>query len=68
MRWRNCAQLSDEKDAQVHIDIEIGDPGHRVADFAKRIGTDLIVVPSHGRTGLSDMLIGSVAKRVVRLS
>jgi nucleotide-binding universal stress UspA family protein len=61
-------QLSDEKYAQVHIDIEIGDPGHRVADFAKRIGTDLIVMPSHGRTGLSHMLIGSVAERVVRLS
>ena len=61
-------QLSDEKYAQVQIHAEVGDPGHRVADFAKRISADLIVMPSHGRTGLSHMLIGSVAERVVRLS
>jgi nucleotide-binding universal stress UspA family protein len=61
-------ELSDEKYAQVHIHVEVGDPGHRVADFAKRISADLIVMPSHGRTGLSHMLLGSVAERVVRLS
>ena len=60
--------LSDEKYEQVQIEVEVGDPGHRVADFARRIGADLIVMPSHGRTGLSHMLIGSVAERVVRLS
>jgi len=61
-------QLSDEKYAQVDMDIEIGDPGRRVADFAERIGADLIVMPSHGRTGFSHMVLGSVAERVVRLS
>ena len=61
-------QLSDEKYAQVQIEIEVGDPGHRVADFSKRIGADLIVMPSHGRTGLMHVLVGSVAERVVRLS
>ena len=61
-------ELSAEEYAQVQIDVEVGDPGHRVADFAKRVGADLIVMPSHGRTGLSHMLLGSVAERVVRLS
>jgi len=61
-------ELSDEKYSQVHIHVEVGDPGHRVADFANRISADLIVMPSHGRTGLSHMLVGSVAERVVRLS
>ena len=61
-------QLSDENNSQVQIDVEVGDPGRRVADFAKRISADLIVMPSHGRTGLSHMLLGSVAERVVRLS
>jgi nucleotide-binding universal stress UspA family protein len=61
-------QLSDEKFTQVDMDIEIGDPGRGVADFAERIGADLIVIPSHGRTGLAHMLQGSVAERVVRLS
>ncbi len=60
--------LSDEMYAQVQIDVEVGDPGYRVADFAKRISADLIVMPSHGRTGLFHVLLGSVAERIVRLS
>jgi len=61
-------RLSDGKYSQVQIHIEVGNPGHCVADFAKQIGADLIVMPSHGRTGLAHVLLGSVAERVVRLS
>jgi len=61
-------KLSDRKYTQVQIEIEVGNPGDCVADFAKRIGADLIVMASHGRTGLAHMLLGSVAERVVRLS
>ncbi len=35
---------------------------------AKKIDADLIVMPSHGRTGLKRLLIGSVAERVVRMA
>jgi nucleotide-binding universal stress UspA family protein len=45
-----------------------GDPGHQIADFAESIGADLIVIPSHGRTGIVRLLIGSTAERVVRLA
>ena len=61
-------RLTAEKYRDVKIDVEVGDPSYRIADFAKRTGADLIVVPSQGRTGLSHILIGSVAERVVRLS
>jgi universal stress protein A len=43
--------------------------GHAVTaitDFAKKARKDLIVIGTHGRTGLSHMLLGSVAERVVR--
>lgn len=46
----------------------VGDPGHKVADYAQQEGADLIVLPSHGRTGLKHLLLGSVAERVVRLA
>jgi nucleotide-binding universal stress UspA family protein len=62
------AKLSDPKYADIEIDVEIGDPGHRIADVAKKLVADLIVMPSHGRTGIAHMLIGSVAERVLRLS
>lgn len=45
-----------------------GDPGHEIAEYAQREAADLIVLPSHGRTGLTRLLIGSVAERVVRLA
>ena len=61
-------RLSDPKYKDVQINIEIGDPGYRIAEFAKGIRANLIVIPSHGRTGLAHMLLGSVAERVLRLS
>ena len=61
-------RLTADKYREIQIDVEIGDPGYRIADFAKRIGAGLIVMPSHGRTGLAHMLIGSVTERVLRLS
>jgi nucleotide-binding universal stress UspA family protein len=61
-------RLSAPKYQGVQIQIELGDPGHEIAAYAERIKADLIVVPSHGRTGLTRLLIGSVAERVVRLA
>ncbi|TVQ90242.1 MAG: universal stress protein [Deltaproteobacteria bacterium] len=48
--------------------VVIGTPGTMVADLAKEIDADLVVVTSHGRTGLVRAALGSVAERVVRLS
>lgn len=59
--------FSGEQYADVKFHVAFGDPGHEIADYAEHIGADLIVMPSHGRTGISRMLIGSVAERVVRL-
>jgi nucleotide-binding universal stress UspA family protein len=61
-------RLADSKYADLTVKILHGDPGHQVADYAEQVNADLIVLPSHGRTGLSHLLIGSVAERVVRLA
>lgn len=45
-----------------------GDPGAMIADFAKAKKAGLVVISSHGRTGLTRLFMGSVAERVVRLS
>jgi nucleotide-binding universal stress UspA family protein len=50
------------------IDVAIGDPGAEICRVATERGADLIVLSSHGRTGLKRLLIGSVAERVVRLA
>jgi nucleotide-binding universal stress UspA family protein len=43
-----------------------GSPGHEIARVADKIGADLLVMGTHGRTGLPGLLLGSVAKKVVR--
>jgi nucleotide-binding universal stress UspA family protein len=52
----------------VHIEIEFGDPGTRIAEVARRVKAELIIIPSRGRKGLSRVLLGSVADRVARLA
>ena len=44
-----------------------GMPAEEIKRFAQEEGIDLIVMASHGRTGLRHMVMGSVAERVVRL-
>lgn len=46
--------------------VEPGVPYQVIVDTAARRRVDLIVMATHGRTGLSHLLLGSVAERVVR--
>lgn len=43
-----------------------GSPGATIVRFAKENGVNYIVMPTHGRTGLTRLLMGSVAEEVVR--
>jgi nucleotide-binding universal stress UspA family protein len=61
-------KLADPKFQNVQIHVAVGDPGHRVAQYAEELEADLIVISSHGRRGLRRLLIGSVAERVIRLA
>lgn len=45
-----------------------GVPFHEICQFAKQETIDLVVMGTHGRTGLTHFLLGSVAERVVRSS
>jgi nucleotide-binding universal stress UspA family protein len=45
-----------------------GTPATRIVEIAEKKQASMIVVGSHGRTGLSHLLIGSKAERVVQLA
>lgn len=49
-------------------DVVQGNPAPTISEYADRYGYDLIVMPTHGRDGVSRYLIGSVTEKVVRLS
>ena len=46
--------------------ISIEQPFGAIVDCAEKENVDLIVMSSHGRTGLSRMLIGSVTDKILR--
>jgi nucleotide-binding universal stress UspA family protein len=48
--------------------IEVGIPSQAIQTVADTTGADLLVVGTHGRTGLEHVLIGSTAERVVRMA
>jgi universal stress protein A len=46
--------------------VQWGSPVEAIVDYAGEQAIDLIVIATHGRTGLSHVLLGSVAERIVR--
>jgi nucleotide-binding universal stress UspA family protein len=67
-RERLKAALTPEERARfaVRIEVWIGVPAQIIEDIAREQKVDLIVMGTHGRRGLSHMVLGSVAERVVR--
>ena len=60
--------LDPPTDPQLALDrrMEEGDPASMIVRVATETGADLIVMGTHGRTGLRHLLMGSVAEYVVR--
>lgn len=61
------ARLDAAKVAYVHH-IMVGDPADVIARFAKENKIDQIVIGTHGRGRIGNMLMGSVASKVVHLA
>jgi len=62
--WKTIAEQMGI--AQVETATAIGEPAHEILAFAKAQQADLMILGTHGRTGLQHALMGSVAERVVR--
>lgn len=50
----------------IETELVIGQPADAVVDYAAANAVDRIVVGSHGRTGFSRVLLGSVAEQIAR--
>src|SRR5205085_1160246 len=49
-----------------HAIVRSGAAHTQIADLAEKLGADLIVISTHGNTGIKHVLMGSTAERVVR--
>ena len=50
------------------MEVRQGNAVQEIIRYAAEHSVDLIVIGTHGRTGLSRMLLGSIAEKVVRLA
>ena len=64
----SARSVAEERDATVSTETVRGTPARRIVEFAEEEGVDQIVIGSHGRSGVSRVLLGSVAEQVVRRS
>ena len=70
---QQCSLYLDEMESKlkargfnVKTSSRLGDPAEEIVDYASKNGIDLIVMASHGRTGVARWALGSVAERVFR--
>ena len=63
-RWR--AEAARMSGGEVRAEAATGAPASEIVRRAREKPFDLVVVGTHGRTGLRRLMLGSVAERVVR--
>jgi nucleotide-binding universal stress UspA family protein len=51
---------------RVHAHVRLGSPAQELVELANLLDADLVVVGTHGRTGLGRLLVGSVAEALVK--
>lgn len=64
----SARELLDKMGVAHDMIIRIGQVANEISQAGETGGFDLIVLGSKGRTGLKDLLIGSVARRVSEIS
>jgi len=60
--------LAASRGHNVHIDAKIcyGTPAEQILNYATEQSIDLIVIGTHGRNGIVDILVGNTAEKVMR--
>jgi nucleotide-binding universal stress UspA family protein len=65
-RLRHALASEDTRHRYLRKTVKMGNPHVEILELAAAEGVDLIVMGTHGRTGATRLVLGSVAERVVR--
>ena len=65
-QMRDLIRQTDWDGIEIESSVQIGHAGDQICVWARELAADLIVTPTHGRTGLKHVLLGSTAEYVVR--
>ena len=60
---RFCAECGVRYETVLHVS---GDPARTILEVEKELGADLLVMATHGVTGLFHLLLGSLTEKMVR--
>ncbi len=62
---KEIAQFSDDRDLEIISEIRKGDPAQEILKEQRERGVDLIIMPSHRKTGLLKRIMGPVTEKVM---
>ena len=65
-QMRDLVEKTDWDGLEVETSMQSGHPGQQICEHARDSDMDLIVTSTHGSTGFTHLLLGSVAEYVVR--
>jgi nucleotide-binding universal stress UspA family protein len=65
---RRVAERVEDAELTAERAVNVGTPHREILDYVEDHDIDLVVMGTHGRTGLDRYLIGSVTEKVVRTS
>ncbi len=63
-----AGQIRQNEGVPVRWTLQVGVPFTEIVKAAEQERADIIVMGTHGRSGLNRLLLGSVAERVIRLA
>jgi nucleotide-binding universal stress UspA family protein len=64
---RDAARMLEEAGFQVSVAVRFGDPAAEIANAVKAGRVDLVALATHGRTGLRQLVLGSVAEQLLKI-
>lgn len=65
-KMANLVEDNSERCPGCSGEVIIGDPVEKITEFAREKDSDLIIISTHGAKGLEMILLGSVARRVLK--
>lgn len=65
---KQAEEIAADAGIAIRTDTRVGEPAETIVEYVTENGIDAVVMGSRGRSGLSRLLLGSVAEYVVRRS
>lgn len=63
---KSVSERGIKEDVKVEEVLIVGSPTHDMAKIVKKTETDIVIIGTHGKTGLEKLILGSVAESALK--